>query len=92
MRTMLFAAVAFGLATSAFAAPQSHGAGAGGAMSRDSHGDAVSTMAAQSRASDTRVGPAVSDVAQDKAKGKGKGLTDTTTTHGKTHMKTHGKH
>jgi hypothetical protein len=64
---MLLAPLAFGLATSAFAAPQ-HGHGAGGAMSRDSHGDATSAMAAQSRASDTRVGPAVSDVAQDKAK------------------------
>lgn len=89
MRTLLFAVVAFGLATSAFAAPQSHGRGAGGVMNNDSHGDAVSTMAAQSRASDTRVGPAVSDVAQSKAKGKGV----TGTTHGKTtHTKSHGKH
>lgn len=87
MRTMLLAALAFGLATSAFAAPQ-HGHGAGGAMSRDSHGDVTSAMAAQSRASDTRVGPAVSDVAQDKAKGKGV----TGATHGKSHAKSHGKH
>jgi len=88
MRTMLFAALAFGLATSAFAAPQSHGHGAGGAMNRDSHGDSVSTMAAQSRTSDTRVGPAVSDVAQGKAKGEGV----TGATHGKSHAKSHGKH
>ena len=90
MRTLLFAFVALGLATSAFAAPQSHGRGAGGGMNKDSHGDAVSAMGAQSRASDSRVGPAVSDVAQSKAKGKGKGVTDAT--HGKTHTKSHGKH
>lgn len=58
-------------------------------MSRDSHGDASSAAAAQARANDTRVGPAVSDVAQSKAKGKGV----TGATHGKSHTtKSHGKH
>ncbi|GLQ87426.1 hypothetical protein [Dyella flagellata] len=89
MRTKILVALVFGLAaTSAFAAPQSHGRGGGG-MNRDTHGDTVSAAAAQARAGDTRVGPAVSDVAQSKAKGKGV----TGATHGnKGHAKSHGKH
>ena len=90
MRTKMLAALILGLAASAaFAAPQSHGGRGGGAMSRDSHGDAASAAAADARASDTRVGPAVSDVAQDKAKGKG--VTDAAHGH-KGHSKSHGKH
>ena len=92
MRTKMIAALVFSLATSAaFAAPQSHGGRGGGMMNRDSHGDAASAAAANARASDTRVGSAVSDVAQDKSKGKGKGVTDTAHGH-KGHSKTHGKH
>lgn len=90
MRTKILAALAFSLvACSAFAAPQSHGRGGGGGMNRDTHGDAASAAAASARAEDTRVGPAVSDVAQSKAKGKG--VTDAQ--HGnKAHTKSHGKH
>ncbi|RUL77725.1 hypothetical protein [Dyella choica] len=89
MRTKILVALVFGLAASSvFAAPQSHGKGGGG-MNRDTHGDAVSAAAASARASDTRVGPAVSDVAQSKSKGKG--VTDTA--HGnKGHTKSHAKH
>ena len=88
MRIKILAALVFGLAAStAFAAPQAHGRGGG--MNRDSHGDAVSAAGAAARASDSRVGPQVSDVAQDKAKGKGV----TGAAHGnKTHAKSHGKH
>lgn len=91
MRTKMLTALALCLAaTGAFAAPQSHGHGGMGhaGMNSDSHGDTVSAMTNATRTSDSKVGPAVSDVAQDKAKGKGV----TGTAHGKTHSKTHGKH
>jgi len=91
MRTKMLTALVLCLAaTSAFAAPQSHGHGGMGhaGMNSDSHDDMVSAMTNTTRAGDSKVGPAVSDVAQDKAKGKGV----TGTAHGKAHSKGHGKH